>query len=138
MGRYINKGFVKQARAFGAREDGAATIEAVLWVPAFVMLLCLVTDASLVFFSQNQAYRTVQDANRNLSVGRLATETDVEIFVESRLENFAPSAQAKASMDTGMISTFVTFPASDVVATGVFTAVFNPVLTVGAQHFIEY
>ena len=123
---------------FHRREDGGATVEAVLWVPVFVAILCLVVDASLVFFGQNQAYRAVQNGNRNLSIGRLETEGEVETFVESSLSNYVPNARAAASMDAGMISTYVQFPASDVVATGFFTAVFNPVVTVGARHFIEY
>lgn len=58
-------------KRFGQDQDGSATVEAVLWLPIMFALLCLAVDTSFLFFGQNQAYHTVQNANRMLSVGQL-------------------------------------------------------------------
>ncbi len=60
---------VKKLRRLAVRDDGTATVEAVLWLPVFLLFFCLVADAALVFYNKNQIHRLVQDTNRRLSVG---------------------------------------------------------------------
>lgn len=123
---------------FFRKEDGTATIEAVLWLPVFISFFCLVTDASFIFFGQNKAYRIVQDVNRSLSIGRLETAAEVEGAILSKLSGFAPNAVISSQISGGTVSTIVTIPASDLVATGFITALATPLVTVSASHFVEY
>ena len=57
-------------KRFRRDERGSATIEAVPWLPLFVIFFVMIADVSLVFFRQTEVLRVVQDGNRALSVGR--------------------------------------------------------------------
>jgi Flp pilus assembly protein TadG len=129
----------KLTRRFSSEEKGSATIEAVVWLPMFFLFLVVAADASFIFFGQNQAYRAVQDANRQWSVGRLSTPADVQTAVETALASIAPNASASSAVDlTGVITTTVTIPASDLVAVGVVTALTNSNVFATSSHLQEY
>ncbi|MFY0632923.1 MAG: pilus assembly protein [Vannielia sp.] len=128
---WVSERFVKD-------EEGAATIEAVLWMPVMIALLCFAVDVSLIFFGQNQAYRVVQDANRSLSTGRLGTAGEVEQYVQANLSAMTPNATIRASVVDGMVSTVVRMPSSDLAITGMLSALMNTTITVGGRHLVEY
>ncbi|MBC7141878.1 MAG: pilus assembly protein, partial [Rhodobacteraceae bacterium] len=69
---------------FSRCDDGAATVEAVLWLPLYVMLIALLADVSMMFHGQSRLLRIAQDANRNMSIGRLVSTADTEDFVLAR------------------------------------------------------
>jgi len=121
-------------------ESGTATVESVLWLPVFIAFFCIIADASFIFFGQNRAYRIVQDANRNLSVGRLVDSIEVETAVTASLADFAPNSVVQSSIDpvSGVVTTVVALQASDLVATGLITAFLESTITVGSSHFVEY
>ena len=48
-------------KAFRRETDGNATIEAVLWLPLFVVFLVMIADVSFVFHRQSQIMNIVQD-----------------------------------------------------------------------------
>lgn len=98
-------GWVRRLRRFSAREEGSSTIETVLWPPVFIGAFCLMADAAFIFNGQTIAMRTMQDANRNMSIGRLVTTDKVEDEVEPNLAisvalhaSSAASAQLLASV----------------------------------------
>jgi len=103
-----------------------------------IAFIALAADAAFVFFGQNQAYRVVQNANRSLSIGRLQTEVEVEDFLESTIGAFAPNVSATTTIDNGMVTSVVTIPVNDLVATRIIASLMNFDLTVGATHFVEY
>lgn len=131
---------IKAFAGFRKREEGSATLEAVLWLPVFIAFLILAADAAFIFFGQNRAYRVIQDANRSLSVGRLQTEEDVVDYLTVEIGRIAPNATYTAVRDTvaGTITSVATIPASDLTATRFFTAFLDLDLKVGARHFVEY
>lgn len=123
---------------FRKREEGSSTIEAVLWLPVLIGFIALAADAAFVFFGQNQAYRVVQNANRTLSVGRFSTELEVETYLETTIGAFAPNVSAETTIDNGMVTSVVTIPVNDLIATNIITSFMNFDLTVGATHFVEF
>ena len=123
---------------FRKDERGSATLEAVLWLPVFISFMVLAADASFIFFGQNQAYRVVQDANRNLSIGRLQSEEEVVDYVVERLASISPNATVTAVIDGGIIASVAKIPVTDLMATSFFSAFLDLELTVGARHFVEY
>ncbi len=128
----------KRTKHYLKDEQGSATIEATLWLPVFIAFFCLIADASFIFFGQNKAYRIVQDANRKLSIGRLATAADVETYLLASLSTYAPNALVYSDLVSGTVTTQVSIPASDLVATGLITSLANANITVSASHFVEY
>lgn len=130
--------FLPRLATFRKDEDGSSTIEAMLWFPLFMTLFALVADASLLFFGQNRAYRVLQESNRQLSVGRLNTAEELEALILGRLADLSDQVQVIAEIDNGMVTSILSIPGNDLVATGVFTAFMDLNVTVTASHYIEY
>lgn len=133
--------FIKMLRAgfgrFAIRQEGTATVEAVLWLPVFIFLFGLLSDTALLFGSQSRVLRVVQDANRAMSVGRFMTTADTENFIRTQISGLSPNAVVSTVVDKGMIYSRVTIPASDVMATGIVTAFADLNISVFAEHMSE-
>lgn len=130
---------INRIRNFRSRSDGSATIESVLWFPAFMVIFALMADGAMIFSGHSRVMRVVQDANRNLSIGRLRTEEDIQDYIVTALAQLSPGASVVADMDTdpGIVTTVVTVPASDLEMLGMFNAFSSLELTITSQHFIE-
>ena len=72
-------------RRFCRGEDGSFTLEAVIWMPIFAILLAIVMNLSMVFFYESQMLRITQDATRAFSLGRF-TEAEAEQYIIDRLD----------------------------------------------------
>lgn len=118
-------------------ENGNATIEAVLWIPVLTAAFALIADTSLIFGSESQVLRIVQDANREMSIGRLLTVAAVQAQVKSKISNISPNAIVTTTLVDGLISTQVSIPLSDITATGLVRAFTNVSVTVSAEHLSE-
>ncbi len=118
-------------------ESGAATIEAVLWLPVIFLVFGLAVDFAMVFHGQSQALRILQDANRNVSIGRLNNVAEAEDFVESRLASLSTNADAVAAIASGIVTTTVTIPMADLQMLGLFRGLDAGSITVSAEHLIE-
>lgn len=129
---------LRKLRAFRTDEDGTASVEAVIWLPIFFFFISMVVDASFIFLGQNEATRLVQDANRRLSVGVLASSDEVEDLIEGALAKMAPSAVATSTISNGVVTTSVVIQTKDLVATNWIAALALTQFTVGASHYIEY
>ena len=118
-------------------EDGGATVEAVIWLPVFFLVLFLMVETALIFAGQSEALRVVQDANRNLSIGRFRSVNETEAYVEQRLSGLSPHVTAVSVVNAGIVTTTVTMPARDLQMSGFFGAVINANLSVSADHLLE-
>lgn len=97
---------------FLCRTDGATTVDAILWLPFFVMVFGLILNVSMVFNGQARALRVIQDANRQMSVGQIATSAAIESHIQAELASIsiAPTL-VRTTVDAGVISTLVRIPA---------------------------
>lgn len=125
------------AGRFRRRTDGAATVEAVLWLPVFVFLFGLLSDTALLFGSQSRVLRVVQDANRAMSVGRFMSTDATETFIRQQISGLSPNAIVSTTVDQGVILSRVTIPASDITVTGIVTAFADLEVNVTAEHMSE-
>ena len=136
----------RRARNKGARflrcEGGSATVEVVLWLPFFLLLIALIADASFLFNRQAQMMRAVQDVNRAYAVGRLTTPQEVETALMEFYSPVSPRVQADSEFDLniagGVIRTTLSIPASDVVSLGLIANLTNFNLSVSAHQFREF
>lgn len=120
-------------------EDGTATIEAILWIPIYALILTLIADVSMVFHNQAQVMRIIQDGNRQLSVGRLKTTAQAEDYISAALAGFSENAEVSTSLSgTGVINTSVMVPTSDLDSVGSWARLAEINLVVSAQHLIEF
>ena len=120
------------------QEDGSATVEAVLIIPVFLIMLGLLIDATYVFKGQTKVLRVVQDANRNMSIGRFTTDAEVEAYINARLAlmNIVPS-ETDAQSDPNVIVTTVKVPAAQFQMLGYFTGLVNLELEMREAHMLE-
>ena len=72
--------FKKHVVAIKRDEDGAISIEFVLWTPMIVALLLLVTDASAALMTRAEMWRTAGDVSRAIATGRVHPD-DARSFV---------------------------------------------------------
>jgi Flp pilus assembly protein TadG len=124
-------------------EDGGATVEGVLWMPIFVALMALIVDGSMLFNSQAQTLRYVQDANRAFSTGQFETTDEIRTVLTERLAPISQNVTVESAVDTsvtpsGIIRTTVHIPAADLNSIGLITALANFDLSVTAQHYVEF
>lgn len=122
---------------FSRDESGNATVEFVLWLPMVLLAFGLTVDVSMIFHSQSEVLRIVQDANRNASIGRLRTAAETESYVEARLHNASAGANASSSITAGVITTTVTYPARDFQILGFFKQFNDLQITVNSEHLLE-
>jgi Flp pilus assembly protein TadG len=119
-------------------ERGTATVEAVIWLPAFFSVLCLIVDLALIFNGQTLANRVVEDANRSYSVGWLTTTDAVENQIRTALSELSPNAEVDSVVDGGTIFSQVVIPSTDLAATGWFSIITGTEVAIRSAQMIEY
>lgn len=129
---------IKKLLRFRSDTKGSSTIEAVMWLPVFIGIFALMTDAAMIFNGHSRVMRIVQDANRNLSIGRLITEDETEDYIVAALSNLSPNAVADTEIIAGVATTIVTVPTSDLEIIGMFPALNSIDMQITSQHLIEF
>jgi len=125
-------------RRFVKSEDGAVSVEAVLWLPFFVLMVTLLADIALVFYGQARALEITQNVNRAYSVGTIATAEDAKQELTTQLAAMSPNARAQVNYDKGLITAVVTVPTSDLDAVGLFTSLARIDMQVVSQMVKEF
>lgn len=138
--RSRSMGFRSLLAGFRRSESGTATVEAVLWFPIFIAVFGLMVDSAMIFHGQSKVLRVVQDANRRLSIQSLKSDAEVEAYINAQLAavGVTPSrTEALSDTTTGIVSTLVVVPASELQLLGYFSALTNLQIPVTAQHMRE-
>lgn len=131
----INKLGMKRLRGrFLRDENGAVTVESVLWVPVYLLFFALIADVSLIFHGQAKALRIAYDGNRQASLGQFATAADTSAAIRTRIQAFAPNATVNTTFGTDDIVTQVTLPTNDMVAVGTITRILNINMKFQSSH----
>jgi Flp pilus assembly protein TadG len=121
--------------------DGAITVEAVLWVPVYLVFFALITDVSLMFHGYSKALRVAQDTNRQASTGYYVEETDLEAITLANLQSFAPNATVKTTLDelaaSPHVITNISVPSSDLLAVGLIGVFAEINIQVSSVHLLE-
>lgn len=114
------------------------TIEAVLWIPFFLLSFSLPFDLFMMLSAQTDAVRVVQDANRLASVGRFETPGAAEAYIEAKLQALAAGADAVVTIGPdGVISSTVQFQSSDLGLVGVFSGLIQVTLSAHSEQVME-
>lgn len=128
-----------RVKFFYRDEAGNATIESVIWLPIFAILLTLIMNISLVFFSESQILRVVQDGNRAFSLGRLDDATAVENYILNRLSYLDANITIATTISGGFVMTTLKVPASNLMPLNIMTGAFEGVnMNVSAQQIVEF
>ena len=119
-------------------DDGAVSVEAVLWLPFFVLMVTLLADVALVFHGQARALEVAQNVNRAYSVGDIATPEEASEQLTAELASMSPNAEAYVNYEKGLITTIVVLPTSDLDAVGLFTSLASVDMSVVSQMVKEF
>lgn len=138
-------GSANRLTAFRRREDGAITVEAVLWLPFYLMFFSLIADVSMMFHGQAKAQRIAQDVNRlavltwteNWPDPNQSDVQNMKDWAEALVHPFAPNATVTAYFKSDRVQTFITLPANDLQPVGLFGAFINFDIQVSAAHLRE-
>lgn len=118
-------------------ESGAATIEAILWLPMFFYVLALSVDVTMVFHSYSRIIRAVEDVNRGLSVGRIKTIDEGKLRISSELSNYK-GVQSDIKIVDNVIVTNVSVPVTSLAFLGAVRPMMDKNVMVKTQQYVEY
>lgn len=130
----------KRQFRFFSDESGSGSVEACLWLPVLVGFFILIFDASYVFLRDGEIRRVLAEGNRQYVKGLFGTEpSELETWIETQLSQLSPNADAAATVDSsnGLLTTTITYPASDTDITGWVSALTGLVITVQAVNQTE-
>jgi Flp pilus assembly protein TadG len=126
----------RERNSFLSEEDGAATIEAVLWLPVFFFIVGFATDVTMIFHAHSRVLRVVQDVNRAVSVGRIDTIDEAKQKMLDMLPGYA-NATSKMQIEDGVIMSIVTVPTASIMPLGVAKALVGHMIVVRTEQYAE-
>lgn len=118
-------------------ESGAATIEAILWLPMFFYILALSVDVTMVFHSYSRIIRVVEDVNRGLSVGRIKTIDEGKARITADLSNYS-GVKSDIKIIDNVILTNVSVPVTSLAFLGAVRPMMDKYAVVKTQQYVEY
>ena len=117
------------------KDEGASvTLETLMWIPIYVIMLGLVIDSSSIALTQSRMQAAVSDAARLVAIGRL-TDTQAIALIQSRaydVETFTASINTENSIVTAT----VTMPLGDLIGIGIIGRGTTPFGT-SAHYVVE-
>lgn len=100
-------------RPFRRNDEGAVTVEFVLWVPVFVLILMLVVDASMLFVAQSNFWGVARDTARRVAINSMTNaEADTWATAEAAFGSIAPEVDVLSA--GGNVEVTISTPFSDV------------------------
>ncbi|WP_112320789.1 TadE/TadG family type IV pilus assembly protein [Oceanibium sediminis] len=109
-------------RFFNVDEDGGTTtIEFVLWLPIFILVLGIIIDVCFMFLAQAIMYDVASDAARSAAIGQFETEQEAIDFAQDKasFRGVLPSVTVDLGATSGTVEVTITHQAQDIDLTGV-------------------
>ena len=111
-------------RRFRNADSGAVTVEFVIWVPVFILILAITVDATILFKTQANMWTVARDVGRQMSTG-LYNNTQALTYANSQLESWGIPGTANVAQTNDNVTVTVSVPVTSVVPfniVGAFTA----------------
>jgi Flp pilus assembly protein TadG len=89
-------------------ERGTVTVEFVLWIPIFLIILAFTADACKLYLTQANMWDVARDTTRRMSIGQYCDATTAQTYAQGQLYFGALSYTfnvTKGTVDTVEIST---------------------------------
>jgi Flp pilus assembly protein TadG len=110
-------------------ERGSATIEFVLWVPVFVIILVAATDATILYLHHTEMWNVSRDVARRVAVGDM-TEADAAAVVGNEMFLYSSAYTVSTSNPTDLdVSIQIQTSIADASVFGFFKPVLGRFLT---------
>ncbi len=132
-------------RRFQRCEDGSFTVEFVIWMPIFAILLAIMMNLSMMFYYESQMLRVAQDATRAVSLGRfegdplLTPEEVAEAYIADRLSFIDANLTIDTRLVGQVVQTVVSTNAADLMPFSLMSGPFEGIpIGVSTQYIIEF
>lgn len=110
-------------------DQGSATIEFVLWVPIFVVLLVATTDATILYLHHTEMWNVSRDVARRVAVGDM-TEAEAVNVVQSEMFLYSSAYTVATSQPTDLdVQIVIQTQVADASIFGFFKPVLGDFLT---------
>jgi len=110
-------------------EHGSATIEFVLWVPVFVVILVAATDATILYLHHTEMWNVSRDVARRVAVGDMS-EADAVNVVGTEMYLYSSAYTVSTSNPTDLdVSIQIQTSIADASVFGFFKPVLGRYLT---------
>jgi hypothetical protein len=113
------------------------SVEALLWLVLIAFVTAILADSTAIFAAQSRLLRIAHDADRAYSRGDLASPTQVQSYIETRLAGVAPGVHANPVLNGNVLTTTVTAPAKDFEIFGTIPSLAGLTLAATDVHVIE-
>ncbi|MGI9390318.1 MAG: TadE/TadG family type IV pilus assembly protein [Boseongicola sp.] len=107
------KSRVRKARGFKHDQNGGVSVEAMLWMPFFLVLIFGIAELALVFHGHARALNVAQETNRGYSVGRFASTADAENWAALAMSQYSDGIVVQTSRSDLIVTTEISIPAGD-------------------------
>lgn len=98
-------------RQFLSQEDGTSTVEFVILLPLFTMLLLVVTDASLLFLRHTSLMNISRDTARIVSRHAM-TSAEAKTYAEGTARTSRSQATAQVTITNGFVTVILSSDAA--------------------------
>jgi Flp pilus assembly protein TadG len=117
----------RRLRKFRRNEDGAVTVEFVLWLPVFLVILVLIVDTTMIYSAEARLWDAARDAARQMSLYQI-TEDEVEDYIAANAIGLNGDLTITAD-DTGPdVWVQISMPMSDVTVFNFYRLMENPII----------
>ncbi len=110
-------------------ERGSATIEFVLWVPVFVIILVAATDATVLYLHHTEMWNVSRDVARRVAVGDMS-EADAAAAVQNDMFLYSRAYTVATSNPTSLdVQIMIQTSVADASVFGFFEPIMDRYLT---------
>ncbi|MDD9921745.1 MAG: pilus assembly protein [Boseongicola sp.] len=124
-------------KTFCKQEQGTISVEAVLWLPLYLVFFAMIVDVSNMMHSRSVAMRIIEDANRHAVTGYLTNQEEVFSQIAVNMQSVSDSPSVDVTWTDDDIATVVSYPASDAQIIGLISMFTNIDLTVTSYNRFE-
>lgn len=106
----------------GNEDAGTTTIEFVLWLPIFVLLLGIIIDVCMLFLAQAIMFDAASDLARRAALGTFSSNADMSTYIATEkvayFRGTAPTVEAGTDVTSNPVVVILSHNASAIDITG--------------------
>lgn len=125
-------------RFFNVDEDGGTTtIEFVLWLPIFILVLGIIIDVCFMFLAQAIMYDVASDTARSAAIGQFLTNAEAVTFAQDKAKFRGTTPTVVADVLSNPVSITITHQAQDIDITGALGIIAGDTIRASVTQFRE-
>ena len=130
------RNFRRLLSRFKSSEDGAVTVDFVMWMPVLMALLLIATDATVGFMRQAHMWQTSREAARVVSRYGM-DEAAAEAYLQAELRIGEKIPQVDVTYTGGDVSVKTTMPIRAMMPFNTFSFALDDNVTTFVTHTME-